>query len=468
MPSLSYGIGSFDRASGQFPDLVCINMYAESARTSEGQIALLSRPGLTTLATNGAGPVRAIYSDRGVLSGDDFTVIGSGVSPTLYRGTTLIGTLTNTGSGAIQIAGSKSEILITGGGTTYSYNGTNLVSTFTVGSASNNTVSCEFIGGLFLVVEISSGRVYWSTALDGRTWNALNFFTAERRADNLLDLISLNDKIILYGQSTVEVWAHTGDATLPFTRVEGIGSQTKGIIAIGAKCEADNTVFHIGSDACVYRFAEAFERISDHWLEEKITTATEWAMYSYKLHGHEFVVVRLNGTSGTSWAFDCATREWHELQTSGGQFIGACAAMKGTTVYFGHQTSGAIMGFSGWLDLAATLERRFSAATSLDKRLSIDNLRLWANVGQAATGVTPTVSLRYSRDGGNTWSSYLDSDLGNAADGGTDEYRVRPMWRRLGMFDDPGAMVEIKTTAAIPFRVSAVKINEAGGGRSRA
>lgn len=468
MSSLSYGIGSYDRASGHFPDLVLINMYAESARTSEGQIAILSRPGLTTLATNGSGPIRAIFSDRGVLNGDDFTVVGSGASPTLYRGTTLIGTLTNVGSDTITIAGSKSEILIAGGGTLYSYNGTNLASTFTVGSASNNVTAVEFIGSLFCAVEAGSARVYWSTPLDGRTWDALDFFTAERRADNLLDLLALNDKLILYGQSTVEVWSHTGDATLPFTRIEGIGSQTKGIISTGAKCEADNTVFHIGSDAIVYRFAEAFERISDHWLEEKITVATEWTMFSFKLHGHEFVCVRLNGTSGTSWLHDCATREWCEFQTNGGQWIASCAAMKGTTVYLGHQSTGAIMGFSGWQDLGVALERRFSAASAPEKPLSVNNLQLWANVGQAPTGVTPTVSLRYSRDAGQSWSSYVDTDLGNAADGGTDEYRVRPQWRRLGMFDDPGMMVEIKTSAAIPFRVSAVKINESGGGRSRA
>lgn len=465
MPSLSYGIGSFDRASGQFPDLVLINMYAEAARTSEGQIALLSRPGMGTLATNGSGPINALFSQRGVLSGDDFSVSGT----TLYRGTSSIGAMASlSASGAISIAGSSGEILIARpGGLAYSYNGTNLATTFTVGNATNNVRACCFIGSLFCVIEDNSGRVYWSTPLDGRTWDALDFFTAERRADNLLDLAPLNDKLILYGQSTVEVWAHTGDSTLPFTRIEGIGSQAKGIIDTGAWCEADNTVFHIGSDACVYRFAEAFERVSDHWLEEKITVATSWSMFSFKLHGHEFVCVRLNGTSGTSWLYDCATREWCEFQSNGGQWEAQCAAMKNTTVYLGHHSLGSIMVFSGWTE-AAALERRFTAATALDEPLSIDNLRLWANVGHAPTGVTPTVSLRYSRDAGNTWSSWIDTDLGNATDDGNDDYRVRPQWRRLGMFDDPGVLVEIKTTAAIPFRVSAVKINEGGGGRSRA
>ena len=466
MPSLSYGIGAFDRATGNLPDLTCINLYAESARTSEGRICLQSRPGLTTLATNGSGPINAIFSNRGSFDGDDFTVSGT----TLYRGTTSIGAMSSlASSGEMTMAGADTEVLVARpGGRLYSYDGTDLVTAFTVGNDTNNVRAVAFIGSLFVAIEDNSGRVYWSTPLDGRAWDALDFFTAERAPDNLLDLAALNDKLLLYGQDTVEVWAHTGDASLPFTRIEGIGSQVKGIMGTGCKAEADNTFFHIGSDGVVYRFAEAFERISDHWLEEKITTATAWKMFSFKLHGHEFICVRLNGTGGNTYAYDAATREWCEFQTDGGQWIASCAAMKGTTVYLGNQTDGKIMGFSGWADLADTLERRFTAATPLDVPLSIDDLRIWANVGHAPTGVTPTVSLRYSRDAGNTWSSYIDIDLGNATDDGNDDYRIRPQWRRLGMFDDPGALFEIKTTAAIPFRVSAVKINEPGGGRSRA
>lgn len=465
MVSLPMGIGAFDRDTGSLPELTCINMFAEQARTSEGEICLQSRPGLVTAATNASGPIRQIFSQRGVLSGDYFTVVGSTASPVLFRGTTSLGTLSNLGTGAVSISGSGSEIVITGGGTAYSYNGTNLAVITYPDSA--NVVSNCFIGSLFVTTRADSGKFYWSTALDGRTIDALDFATAERRADNLLDVAALNDKLILYGQDTIEAWAHTGDSALPFTRIEGIGSQTKGIIATGAWTEADNTLFHIGSDAVVYRLGETFERISSHWLEEKITNATAWRMFSFKYHGHEFVCVRLDGTSGETFAFDAATQEWCEFQTGGSQWEAQCATMKGTTAHLGHHSSGAIMNFSGWADGTA-LERRFTAAQQLDGPLSLNSLRLWGNVGQAATGVSPTIQMRYSRDAGQTWSSWTSTTFGNATDNGNDDYRIRPQWRRLGMFDDPGLMIEIKCDSACPFRVSALKINEPGGGRSRA
>jgi hypothetical protein len=145
--------------------------------------------------------------------------------------------------------------------------------------------------------------------------------------------------------------------------------------------------------------------------------------------------------------------------------------MKGTTVYLGHQSTGAIMGFSGWDDLGVALTREFTAAQELSENLSIDNLRIWANVGQSTvltgTGSDPVMEMAYSRDAGQTWSDFNDAGLGNAAVGGTGEYRVIPEWRRLGMYDFPGAMFKMRVTDPVPLRISAVKINEPSGGRSR-
>jgi hypothetical protein len=46
-------------------------------------------------------------------------------------------------------------------------------------------------------------------------------------------------------------------------------------------------------------------------------------------------------------------------------------------------------------------------------------------------------------------------------------YRTVPEWRALGMFDFPGALFEFRVTDPVPFRVSAVKVNDPAGGRQR-
>lgn len=470
MPSLSYGIGAFDRDTGSLPELKCVNLFAEAARTSEGQVCLQSRPGLSTSFTPAAGAVRGIYSEPGVFGADIFTVIGT----TLYRDAASAATSAiGSGTDLVSFAGTATELLYTkaSGSRVKRYNGTAVNEPTFPDSASVRAVCV--INFLFVAARSDGtypGRFYWSAVNNGNSWDALDFATAERVPDDLLDVVALGDNIWLFGQTSLEVWQNTGNATLPFTRIEQVAFD-KGIIATGAWAKADNSLFFIASDGVVYR-AEAGSpvKVSEAWLNAKIRAASEWAMYAFERDGEEFVCVRLDGTTGTTWVLPVSTqKEWCEFQTNAGQWTPRCATMQGTAPYFGHQSSGAVMTFSGWTDPGTVaIDRVFSAATQLSEPLGIDNVRLWLNVGSAPTGVTPTLSMRYSRDAGRTFGSYITTDIGNAADGGNDEYRVRPEYRRLGMFDEPGALFEFKFSAASDFRVSAVKANEPGGGRSRA
>jgi hypothetical protein len=67
-----------------------------------------------------------------------------------------------------------------------------------------------------------------------------------------------------------------------------------------------------------------------------------------------------------------------------------------------------------------------------------------------------------SDDAGQTWGEWGQDSLG-----ATGNYRTCPEWRALGMFEFPGVMGEVRVTDAVPFRLSAVKINDPKGGRSR-
>jgi hypothetical protein len=76
MPSVAYGTSTYLRTNGNFPPLTLINMFLEQAKTSEQQIALLSRPGLVESYAVGDGPVDAVFSKKGCFGGDVFTVSG--------------------------------------------------------------------------------------------------------------------------------------------------------------------------------------------------------------------------------------------------------------------------------------------------------------------------------------------------------------------------------------------------------
>jgi hypothetical protein len=456
VPSITFGTQAYRRSDGNFPELVLINMFVEKAVTSENQVAIISRSGLVPYIENGGGPITGIYARKGTFGGDVFTISDGD----LYQDTSSLGAIT--GAGAVSFAGAATELLVTMGGTLYSYDGATLADSTFAGSLSNDVTAVCFIGDLFVAVEADSARIFWSAPLDGRTWDALDFGTAEREADNLLDVAPLGDNLWLFGEETVEVWAHTGDADLPFTPLENVAFD-KGIMATGCVTHADNTLFFIGSNRVVYRVADVPQRISDNSIEERILASTGASLFSFQFEGHEFVCVRLDDET---LAFDCSTGEWCEFQSVQGNWFARNAVTVGETTYLGSDSDGQVMNFGGWDDLGSELERRFTGAAPLDAPTSINSVKLWANTGATTVlngqGSDPVIEMRFSDDAGNTWGEWEADSLG-----ATGEYRSVPECRALGMFDFPGFMMEARVTDPVPFRVSAIKVNDPVGGRSR-
>jgi hypothetical protein len=459
MPRAYLPTGTYKRDNGNFPPFRIINVYAEQTPTSDTQVALISRPGLGLLSTVGSGPINGLFSKAGTLSGDVFSLSGSA----LYRGTSSIGALA--GTGVVSFAGGYGEILVCRGSTMRRYNGS--ISNVTFPDSAGVRAVC-FIGSLFVAVRADdSAKFYWSAPLDGSSWDALDFATAEREPDSLLDIASLGDNIWLFGQSTIEAWSHTGNADLPFTRLENVAFD-KGVMSTGCVVAADNGLFFVGSNRSVYRVAEVPERISDHSIEERILASATARLFTFQHEGHEFIAVRL---ATETLLYDCATQQWTEFQTNGGQWIVSCACMVDKVAYLGHQSNGKIMGWDEWDDLGVEMERRWPWAIPLDDPMSLDNVVFWMNVGQslvlAGQGSDPVMEVRLSDDAGQTWTDWEDAEIGNAAIGGTGMYRTLPEFRALGMYDFPGVMGECRVTDPVPIRISDVKFNTAHGGRQR-
>lgn len=457
MPRVPFGTGAYRRDAGHFAEIRCVNMFAETTPTAEGNVALISRWGLTSHASHGDGPADAVMRREGVFGSDLFTVSGSG----LYRGSTLLGTIA--GTGPVSWAFSDLELVLTRGGSAYSYNGTDLAAIAFPDSADVTAVT--FLAGLFVFARADSAKFYWSAVLDGRTINALDFATAESSPDPLRDVITMRGNLYLLGSETIETWFPTGDVDLPFTRVDQ-RLYPKGVIATGCALELDNTLFLIGSDGLVYRLGEVLERLSDHGIEERIQNSDSYKAFSIETEGHKNFVVRLS--QGT-WAYDAATQQWWEIRSYGrNNFRGQCAVSAGLDVYLGDDEDGTVWTLTETPeDGGDTLESLFMAGFRIAGGTQpIDNLQLEANVGWTeyltGQGADPVVEMRASRDAGATWGNWRSSKLGQQG-----RYRNRARWTRLATFDAPGALFEFRITDPAPRRVSGVTVNEAGGGRSR-
>jgi hypothetical protein len=438
------------------PRLRLINLYVEQTPAEQEGVVLLSRKGLSSYASVGAGPVSGVFQQPGVFSGDVFCVSGGH----LYRGSTDLGAID--GTGAVSFAGTTGELLVTAGAGLWSYNGTNLQAVAFPDSADVTAVT--FHDGLFIAARAGGHKYYWSAVLDGRTWGALDFASAESKPDALLDLRVVNDTLWLFGQETIEPWANTGDADAPYQRFEQ-RIFSKGVKATGCVVSMDQALFFVAHDDMVYALRDGPERISDHGIEEQIAASASVSCFGYIDEGHSFFCVRLDSQT---FAYDIATQQWAELQTHGrSNFRAKCATEPGDTAIFGDDEDGTLWTLGGFTDGDDPLERLFTFAVPLDGgTLTADVIGIVANVGWtellAGQGSDPIAELRMSRNAGATFGNWRSAELGQQG-----EYETDTRWRRCGTYARPGMLGEIRVTDPVGLRISAVLVNEQGGGRSR-
>lgn len=457
MTALAYAKGTYRRLAAGLPELRAVNMFVEAAATSQDGVVIISRPGLQQDRVLGSGPVRGLFQQAGTLDDQVFAVSGD----TLQSGSM---SAAITGTGPVSFAGSALEMVATAGAEMVRTDGNTAAAvTFPDGAA---VVAVAYLGGYFIAIRGGSQRFYWSALRDATKWDGLDYASAESSPDPLRDIVVVGDVIWLLGAATVEPWAITGDADLPFARIEGRNMQ-RGVIATGCAVEMDSALFWVGDDHRVYRSGAVPEGLSDAGIEERIARSTTVSAFTFAYEGHKFFAVRLDTET---LLYDVATGEWCEFASFGlPNWRARCAAYVDGQALLGDDTSGAVWALSdaALQDGNLPMTKLFTAFQPVqDGSFTLDVIHLDADFGSTPAllgqGADPLVELRSSRDGGRTWSGWRQASLGKQG-----QYRARAMWRRFGSFDAPGGMFELRCTDPVRFRVSAVRANEAQGGRSR-
>jgi hypothetical protein len=255
-------------------------------------------------------------------------------------------------------------------------------------------------------------------------------------------------EVWLFGNNTVEVWYNAGLADFPLARIEGAFMET-GCLAPYSVAKLDNAVFWLGSDArgngIVYRNqGYNAQRVSTHaieWQIQQYGVLNDAIGYSYQQDGHSFYVL-VFPTAQATWVFDVATGAWHERAYWDGvqyrRHRSNCQANFVGQVLVGDWENGRVYAFDlevyqdnndlqrwlrSWRALPTgqnTLKRTAHHALQLDCETGIG-----INTGQ---GSNSQVMLRWSDDGGHTWSNEHWASMGKLG-----EYGKRVIWRRLGM-----------------------------------
>ena len=325
--------------------------------------------------------------------------------------------------------------------------GTSVVKNTSSGVPSVGFSSVAYIDGYgILTVNDSSGQFCITGLQDFSTIDPLDFASAESSPDGLVSVLVDHREIWLFGAKTVEPWTNTGASPFPLERVPGALLE-RGCAAARSPAKMDNSVFWLGDDRIIYR-AEGYQpaRISTHAIEEVIRSGTVSDAYgmTYFQGGHHFYLLTFPSL-GRTFCFDPAASAaagspiWHERQ-SGTSLLPAVWNVQCLFEAFGKTLVGLQAGKVAELDLDTYTdlgEPIRSAVVSLpffndDKRAIMDDYELECEMGtgtNSGQGLDPQIMLRFSDDGGSTWSNETQGALGRMG-----VRIIRAMWDRLGSF----------------------------------
>lgn len=436
--------GAYESPSLPWAAQRCVNWYVKPAeQEAKTPAALFPRPGLTALVTLSAGAeVRGLWPAS---DGHLYAVAGSGVYQidTTFAATQ-IATLT-THTGAVAIRDNGNQLIVADGAFGYTYAfATGTWAQITDPGFPDGTNQVEFQDSYFIAVEPNSQRFWISGVGNGNAWSAQDTASAEGRPDNLVGLVSSYRELWLFGERTSEVWFNTGNATFPFERSQNAFIEV-GCAAAGSIVKMDNTVYWLGNDdrgsRVVWRAEGYIPRIvSTDALTaalDEYGTIDDAVGFSFSQGGHTFYVLTFP-TEDKTWVFDAKTQMWFEwLGFDNGEFHrwqpNCYASFVGLHVVGGHNT-GKLYALNprAYTDDGETIKRLRTTPS-----LSEENTRLFfaslevdlePGIGlSSGQGSDPTLMLRWSNDGGRTWSNQITASAGAI---GRTEARAR--FRRLG------------------------------------
>lgn len=450
-----------------------VNWFVEPIQSEGAQSspALYPTPGVEALATVSQVGTRAF----GVAGSRSFAVIGGGyyeISDTW--GMTLIGAVAQDSNPAtISYSGqSGGQVFVTSGGNGY-------VHTLATNAFAQVLTAEATMGGMlnarFLAFNITNGRVRMSGLNDGLTWDPLLYFQRSQAPDPWQAMIVNQSEVWMIGQQTGEVWYDAGLYPQPFAARPGAvfpwGTLAPFSVGLSGSIVTWLGRSANGSGSIVAASGYTPQSISNYAVEDKITgyirdsTVDDAEVLTYEQSGHAFAVWSFP-TAKASWAFDFSTGLWHERDTwdsAAGRSNAWAPRVHGLingVHVVGARSSGTIYRLCPTLglDVGGAPIRRLRIGPPLwaesRQRLAVSDFEIILEAGLglvSGQGADPQVMLRTSTDG-KTWSSERMASAGKMG-----EYRRRCRWSRCGSSDKLW-MPEVTVTDPIPWRLSAADV----------
>jgi hypothetical protein len=307
-----------------------------------------------------------------------------------------------------------------------------------------NPSTIVYQDGFGLLSFLFSNIIAQSNLFDLSYWDQLIFSKADGLPDEIQALVDLHEQVFVLKEESLEVWANAGSPGFAFQREPGVTQET-GCCAIGSVAKVGESICFLarnqeGWGIVVRITGYEPETISTPAIEDQIGSyqiMTDAIGYGAMVNGRLFYILTFP-TGNTTWAYDTKTRLWHKW------------AYFENGVYSRHLSNCAVTAVDGSVLVG---DYRNGNIYVLDPNATTDNgqprrwYRSWSAVGDElydparfsslqinmTTGIgvdpnlNPQMTLRWSDDGGYTWSNELFASAGKTGKTGQ-----RMMFRRLG------------------------------------
>lgn len=267
------------------PSVPLVNMFVEgNPILNETGVSFIARPGMKKWQEVGSGPVRGLFDEPGVFSGDLFVVSGEG----LYRIDASDGTPEyiddiGVGTGDVSFAATApigiipAHLFIAEGGVLWLYTEAGGLSQVAMPD-DVGAISVAHINSYVIVVPVQTealdtvGKFYWIEPGE-TTVDPLNFATAERAPDEIHQVKVFGNLFWLLGQKSVEPWQTTGNPVAPMQKYPGILFD-RGSFE-GSAVQVKSSLFIVDEDGGVFRIEDGIKRVSTPAVEELIRRAIQ-------------------------------------------------------------------------------------------------------------------------------------------------------------------------------------------------
>jgi len=332
--------------------------------------------------------------------------------------------------------------------------------------------------------------------------SALAFSSKDGGPDNLVSMIVDHREVYLLGETSSEVWVDSGLFPFAFQRIPGTSTQ-HGIAAKFSVARLGNSFAYLsknirGDGQIMMMNGYIPTRISTHAVENSIEGAEigDARAWTYLIEGHEVYVISFPGLDLT-WAYDIATGMWHKWLWVDSSNVfhrhrGNCHTHFQNMNLVGDWENGQIymLDPNTYTDdggeirrvrraphLVSDFQRQYfselqilfqpgvgltgnvigvNSPTNAVAGLAVAGLAIAGQNDLATLGADPQAMLRWSDDGGSTYSNEHWTSIGTQG-----RYKNRAIWRRLGQARD--RIFEVVVTDPIKAVIVAANLKAEAG-----